>query len=86
MVITLKLLVLLGGLVATITGFAMLVFFERFMKFNDYVNRTFFVGNQYTTSAFGVDSWLFGKSFLIAVILIIVGLALLTEFVRYAPY
>jgi len=86
MVITLKLLVLLGGLVATITGFAMLIFFEKFMQFNDYVNRTIFVGNQYTTSAFGVDSWLFGKSFLIAVILIIVGLALLTEFVRYAPY
>lgn len=86
MVITLKLLVLLGGITATVTGVAMLLFFEKFMAFNEYVNQNILLRSKYDFHAFGFDSWLFGRSFLVAVIMLIIGLGLLTQFVRYAPY
>lgn len=86
MVVALKCFVLLGGLVATLVGLAMLIFFERFMAFNDYINCNFLIGKRYERNAFGFDRWLFGKSYIIAVVLLLTGLALLTQFIRYAPY
>ena len=79
-------MVLLGGLTATAVGFAMLLFFEKFMRFNAYVNKNFLIGSRYDSHAFGLDRWMFGKNYVMAVLLIIIGLALLTQFVRYAPY
>jgi hypothetical protein len=86
MPILLKLMVLAGGLTAFITGIAMLAFFDKFMEFNDMVNRNFLVGDRYRYNAFGVDRFLFGKSYVMAVLLLITGLFLLTVFSRYAPY
>jgi hypothetical protein len=79
-------LVFTGGLTAVVVGFSMLLFFEKFMAFNDYLNRNFFIGEKYDFHAFGVDRWIFGQSYLIAVTLLIVGVALLSVFIRYAPY
>lgn len=86
MVITLKFLVLLGGFTAVVVGMAMLIFMEKFMAFNDYVNRNFLIGQNYDYNAFGIDRWMFGKNYFVAVVLLIIGLALLTQFARYAPY
>jgi len=56
------------------------------MEFNDYINKNYLIGNKYEKNAFGFDSFVFTRSYLMAVILIVVGLALLTVFARYAPY
>ena len=86
MAIILKFLVLLGGITGTAVGLCMLLFLDKFMAFNDYINKNFLVGSKYEYSAFGMDNWLFGKSYIMAVALLIIGLALLTQFLRYAPY
>jgi len=86
MVLILKIVVLLGGLTALLSGLFMLAQMEKFMAFNEFVNTRYFIGSRYNYDNFAMDKWLFGKSYILAVILTIVGIALLTQFVRYAPY
>jgi hypothetical protein len=86
MALVLKFLVVLGGATGLVAGIFMLVFFEKFMEFNNLINRNFLVGSKYIYSDFGADRWLFAKSYLTAVGLIVIGLFLLTQFARYAPY
>jgi len=86
MATTLKIVVLIGGLVGVGAGLAMLLFIDKFMVFNDYVNKNILIGKRYELPVFGVDRWLFGKSFILAIILTVVGIGLLVQFIRYAPY
>jgi hypothetical protein len=86
MVLALKLLTLIGGLTALFFGLFMLTWMEKFMAFNEFVNSRYFIGSRYTYDSSKIDQWLFGKSYILAVILTIVGITLLTQFVRYAPY
>jgi hypothetical protein len=72
MALLLKFVVVVGGAVGLAAGIAMLVFFERFMEFNNLINRNFLIGSKY--------------SYLTAVALIVIGLLLLTQFARYAAY
>ena len=82
----LSIMVVLGGGTGLVVGIFMLVFFERFMELNNLINRNFLIGSKYIYSNFGADRWLFAKSYLTAVVLTVIGLLLLTQFVRYAPY
>jgi len=86
MIWILKMLVFMGGMTAVVVGFSMLLFFEKFMALNDYLNQNYFIGERYDYHAFGVDKWIFGQSYLMAVMLLIIGVALLSVFIRYAPY
>ena len=86
MPILLKILTFLSGLIALIVGFAMMVFLEKFMELNDYVNRNYFVGDVYDAGAFRIDRWLFDRSYLLSLILVCCGLFLLTIFSLYAFY
>ncbi len=86
MVLALKFFTLIGGLTALFFGLFMLIWMEKFMAFNEFVNTRYFIGSRYTYDSSKIDQWLFGKSYILAVILTIVGITLLTQFVRYAPY
>ncbi|MDD4178576.1 MAG: hypothetical protein PHH14_00790 [Candidatus Margulisbacteria bacterium] len=81
-----KTLVLLGGATGTLAGLFMLLFMDKFVAFNNYVNTNFFGDSRNDSNNIKFDSWVFGQSYLIAVVLLIVGLALLTQFTRYAAY
>jgi len=86
MPVILKSMILIAALTGISVGFAMLFFFEKFMAFNDHVNRNFLNCKKYEVNAFGVDQWLFAKSYLTALFLLIVGIILLGTFAVYAPY
>lgn len=86
MPILLKSLVLLGGLVGLLSGLAMLLFFDRFLAFNDFVNRNIFAMRNYDWHYYGLEHWLFARSYLTALGLIVAGSYLLYVFGQYAPY
>ena len=86
MPIVLKALVLLGGLTGLLSGLSMLLLFEKFMAFNDYVNKNIFRHKNYNWQQYGWEHWLFAMSYLTAVFLIAAGGYLLYVFVQYAPY
>lgn len=86
MAIILKIVTFICGMVALIVGFSMLLFFDKFMAFNNYINKNFMVGKIYDQNAFGVDKWIFTKSYLFAIILIIAGIYILGSFLVFAPY
>ncbi len=86
MPIVLKALVLLGGLTGLLSGMAMLLLFERFMAFNDYLNKNIFRNKNYDWHQYGWERYLFTMSYLTAVFLIGAGCYLLYVFSQYFPY
>lgn len=86
MPIVLKALVLLGGLTGLLSGLAMLLLFEKFIAFNDYINKCVFKTAKYSWQDYGWESRLLAMSYLTAVFLIAAGGYLLYLFSQYAAY
>ncbi|MFH2034547.1 MAG: hypothetical protein ABIJ26_07595 [Candidatus Margulisiibacteriota bacterium] len=85
LLVILKIIVLIAGLVALATGLSMLLFFERFVKFNKYFNQRFFV-KRYDTSVFNVDSFVFAKHYIMAIVFLGLGAFLISIFLKYSAY
>ena len=82
MVIFLQTLICSGSIAALFISFLMLIFFEQFVA----LNKRLYFKSKYDVTIMTFDEFIYDRSYLIAVIFFVVGLFLMTLFIKYLSY
>lgn len=81
LVILLKGMIFLASITALFVSFLMLVFFDKFVALNKYFGRKRLT--KYDFAIFDLDEFVSSRSYILSVVLFVVGLMLLTVFITY---
>ncbi len=81
----LKVVVLIGGLVAAWFGVMLLFFYERFAMFNELITGQYFVGKEKydNKQAYGLDNWVLGWHTVVAFFCFLIAAWMFWTFYTY---